>query len=137
MASDLDINHIEARQGYGDKQKDADTLQGQGHGLAHARELPWHALADALEDGDIALARRLYRKLLNRHPEWNHPPFTDVGTLLASANHTAALDVLRSMRSLASAIQPRKPAPAAHQHIGLRGTTDLTYILGLKIDESA
>lgn len=133
MASELDIHHIEARQGYGDRQKDAEP----GHAAAPGRELPWHALAEALEDGDIELARRLYRKLLARHPEWDHPPFTDVGTLLASANHTGALEVLQSMRSLASAIQPRKPETVTHHHIGLRGSADLTYILGLKVDESA
>ncbi len=133
MASELDINHIEARQGYGERQKEADASISHAQG----RELPWHALADALDDGDIELARRLYRKLLNRHPEWNHPPFTEVGTLLASANHTGALAVLKSMRSLAAAVRPRTPAPATHHHIGLRGNADLTYILGLKVDESA
>jgi len=133
MAAELDINHIEARQGYGERQKDAEP----GHAPAHGRELPWQALADALEDGDIVLARRLYRKLLNRHPEWEHPPLSDVGTLLSSANHHGALDVLKTMRSLAAATQPRKSAPVTHHHVGLRGNADLTYILGLKIDESA
>jgi hypothetical protein len=134
MGSDLEFNPIEARHGFGDKSRDAEP----GH--AHApRELPWHALMEALEDGDIPLARKLYRRLLNKHPDWNHPPFTEVGTLLASANHQAALEVLKTMRSLASAIQPRKATAAAapQQFIGLRGQADLTYILGLKIDKSA
>ena len=133
MASDLEFNHIEGRQGYGNKAKDA----GSAYGHAQGHELPWQPLIVALEDGDIPLARRLYRKLLNKHPEWDHPPFTEVGTLLASANHSAALEVLKSMRSLASAIQTRPSTPATHHHIGLRGSADLTYILGLKVDESA
>lgn len=133
MASDLEFNPIEARQGYGEKSRDAES----GHTYASGRQLPWHALMEALEDGDIPLARNLYRKLLKKHPEWDHPPFTDVGTKLASANHSGALEVLQSMRSLASAIQPRQPAPTPHQHFGLRGQAELTYILGLKVDESA
>lgn len=133
MASDLEFNPIEARHGYGDRQRDGETT----HGHAPGRELPWQGLVEALEDGDITLARRLYRKLLDRHPEWDHPPFTEVGTLLASANQKGALAVLKSMRSLASAVQPRAPAPTPHHHIGLRGNADLTYILGLKVDESA
>ena len=133
MASDLEFNHIETRQGYGEKSRDAES----GHAYGTGRELPWHTLMEALEDGDIVQARKIYRKLLNKHPEWNHPPFTDVGTLLASANQSGALEVLQSMRSLASAVQPRQPAPAPQHHFGLRGQADQTYILGLKVDESA
>ena len=133
MASNLEFNHIETRHGYGEKPRDAES----GHAYGQGRELPWVGLMDALEDGDIVKARKLYRKLLNKHPEWDHPPFTDVGTLLASANQSGALERLKSMRSLASAVQPRQPAPAPQHHIGLRGKSDLTYILGLKVDESA
>ncbi len=132
MSGERDIFHIEAQQGFG-------SPHGRAEVPAHApvQRLPWQELLEALEEADVETARQLYRHLMDSHPDWRHPPLTEVGALLASANHGAALTLLKTLRSPAAAA--RIPAPAAEppHHFSIRGGADSLDIVGLRIDRSA
>ena len=132
MPTELDIFHIEPQHGFAGQ---------RGHGdappHAHWSRLPWQDLLDALVDGDITLARKRYRQLMADHPDWNHPPLTEVGTLLASANHGAALALLKTLRSPAAAARQPDPAPPPAPHASIRAGADAIDIVGLRIDRSA
>lgn len=130
MSADLDIHHVEARQGF------AEQSGGHEPGRQHARGLPWQRLLDALEAGDVELARRRFRELLAEHPSWRQSPLIEIGTLISSANHSAALARLKALRSpayLVAAHEPISPRPA----VSVRGGTDIPEIIGLKLDLSA
>lgn len=132
MSTDLDIFHIEPQHGFAGQ-------RGHGEAPLHApaQRLPWQDLMDALADGDIALARQRYHQLIAEHPGWRHPPLTEVGTLLASANHQAALALLKTLRSPAAAARAPGPAPEPSHHFSVRGGADQLDIVGLRIDRSA
>lgn len=132
MSSERDIFHIEGQQGFAGQ-------RGYGEAPPHAsaHRLPWQELLEAMEEADVERARQLYRRLMEGHPEWRHPPLTEVGTLLASANHTAALALLKTLRSPAAAARVPPPAPEPSHHFFVRGGADQLDIIGLRIDRSA
>ncbi len=132
MGSERDIFHIEGQQGFAGQRGYGETLPN-----APAQRLPWQELLDALEEADVERARQLYRRLMASHPEWQHPPLTEVGTLLASANHQAALALLKTLRSPAAAARVPAAAPEPSQHFFVRGGADQLDIVGLRIDRSA
>lgn len=132
MSSERDIFHIEGQQGFAGQ-------RGYGEALPHAPapRLPWKELLDALEEADVERARQLYRRLMDNHPEWRHPPLTEVGTLLASANHATALALLKTLRSPAAAARVPIPATEPPHHFFVRSGADQLDIVGLRIDRSA
>lgn len=132
MSDKRDIFHIEGQQGFGEQHR-----HGEAPTHAPVQRLPWQDLLDALADANVERARQLYRRLMASHPEWQHPPLTEVGTLLASANHQAALALLKTLRSPAAAARVPAPAPEPSHHFLIRGGADQLDIVGLRIDRSA
>jgi hypothetical protein len=131
MSANYDVHHIEARQGF------ADQGGGQDAGRSGSRALPWQALLDALAAGDVELARHRYRELLADHPEWRVAPLTEIGSLISSANHRAALARLRALRSPAYLMAAPEAAAPHRPAVTIRSGSDVPEVVGLKLDLSA
>ena len=131
MSANFDVHHIEARQGF------ADQAGGQDSGRSPGRGLPWQALLDALAAGDVELARRHYRELLADHPQWRQSPLTEIGTLISSANHRAALARLKALRSPAYLMAAPEAAAPHRPAVSIRSGSDVPEVVGLKLDLSA
>ena len=131
MSADLDIHHIESRQGF------ADQSGGHDSGRTIVRHLPWQLLLDALEQGEIELARRCYRELLIQNPTWRQTDFTEIGTLISSANHRAALARLKAIRSPAYLVSLAQPSDASRSNVIVRTGADIPEVIGLKLDLKA
>ena len=129
MSAELDVHNVETQHGFAEKRGGQLPAHAQG-----ARELPWKALLDALHDGDVELARRHYRQLMARHPDLKRPPFFEVGTLLASANLSAALQLLEDQHKAAPASAPHASPP---DRLDYRPCLPLSEMIGVQVDEQA
>jgi len=131
MSADLDIHHIESRQGF------AEQSGGRDSGRSGARGLPWQPLLDALAQGDIELARHRYRELLIDNPAWRQTDFTEIGTLISSANHRAALARLKALRSPAYLTSVPQTIIGNRSTVTVRTGADVPEVIGLKLDLTA
>lgn len=131
MSANVDVHHIESRQGF------AEQGGGQDPGRSPARSLPWQALLNALVAGDVELARRRYQALMADHPEWRQPPMTEIGTLLSSANYRAALTKLKALRSPAYLTAAPAASTPKRSAALIRSGADVPEVIGLKLDLSA
>ena len=131
MSADIDIHHIESRQGFAEKSGGHDPVRSPRRGL------PWQPLLDALEQGDIELARRLHRELLTANPSWRHTAFLEIGALISSANHRAALARLTALRSPAYLVTAPDAVGVDRSTVRVRSGAGIPEVIGLKLDLTA
>lgn len=131
MSADIDIHHIESRQGF------ADHPSGKGASRSINRGLPWQPLLDALERGDTELARRHYHDLLIANPSWRLTVWIEIGALISSANHQAALKRLKALKSPAYLVAAANDLAGHRPTVTVRSGADIPEIIGLKLDLNA
>ena len=131
MSADIDIHHIESRQGF------ADHPSGRDSSRPLNRSLPWQPLLDALEQGDIESARRHHHDLLMTNPSWRQTAWAEIGALISSANHRAALKRLKALRSPAYLFAATNGLAGHRSTVTVRANADMPEILGLRLDLNA
>ena len=131
MSADIDSHHIQSRLGF------ADYSSGRESSRPLNRTLPWQPLLNALEQGDIELARRHYHDLSVSNPSWRQTVWTEIGALISSANHRAALKRLKALRSPAYLFAATNGLAGHRSTVTVRANADMPEIIGLRLDLNA
>jgi|OM-RGC.v1.026809831 hypothetical protein len=131
MSADIDSHHIESRLGF------ADYSSGRESSRPLNRALPWQPLLNALKQGDIELARRHYHDLSVSNPSWRQTVWTEIGALISSANHRAALKRLKALPSPAYLFAATNRLAGHRSTATVRANADIPEIIGLRLDLNA